>query len=213
MRALPKPAATLLLAGALALLSGCGSSTKIVTVAGSESTATAASGGPRGYAPAAGVTTATASTAAGANGGTAAPAGTRTEASPAYVHEEGASAELAGAIAAVKSHGYTPNDTSQYHPSQTLRVLIGTRTGSGDGYDQLAFFFVDGRYIGTDSTAPSATLSVVGQGDTEVTLAYPNYRSGDALCCASGGQTHVTFALNDGQLSPLQPIPPTSTRR
>jgi len=74
------------------------------------------------------------------------------------------------------SEGFTPNNTSDYHPNQALRVLIGTRTGSGDGYGQLAFFFVNGSYIGTDSSQPSATLRVVGQSDTEVTLAYPLYR-------------------------------------
>jgi hypothetical protein len=129
------------------------------------------------------------------------------------VHEEAAGAELASAVAAVKARGYTPNDTSQYHPNQTLRVLVGTRTGSGDGYNQQAFFFVGGKYLGTDSSAPSATLAVANQGDTEVTLAYPNYRAGDPLCCPGGGQSSVTFALNNGKLAPLTPIPPTSSRR
>ena len=66
-----------------------------------------------------------------------------------------------------------PKDTSDYHPGQTLRVLVGTRTGSGDGYGQQAFFFVDGRYIGTDTKDPSAHVKVTSQSDTEVTLAYP----------------------------------------
>ena len=64
---------------------------------------------------------------------------------------------LGAAVAVVRAHGYTPDDTSEYHPGQTLRVLVGTRTGSGDGYGQQAFFFVDGRYIGTDTKEPSAT--------------------------------------------------------
>ena len=81
--------------------------------------------------------------------------------------------------------GYTPNDTSQYHPNQTLRVLVGTRTGSGDGYGQQAFFFVDGRYIGTDTSQPSATREGRDrQGDTEVTLAYPLYRKQATRCAA-----------------------------
>ena len=111
----------------------------------------------------------------------------------------------------LRAKGFTPNDTSDYHPSQTLRVLIGTRTGSGDGYGQQAFFFVNGRYIGTDSSQPSATLRVVAQGDTEVTLAYPLYRKSDPLCCPSGGQATVRFQLNNGKLAPLDPIPPASS--
>jgi len=87
-------------------------------------------------------------------------------------------------------------------------VLVGTRSGSGDGYGQQAFFFLEGHYLGTDTKEPSAKLRVVSQGDTEVAIAYPLYRPSDALCCASGGQRIVHFALNDGQLAALDPIPP-----
>jgi len=111
----------------------------------------------------------------------------------------------------LREKGFTPQDTSEYHPSQTLRVLIGTRTGSADGHGQQAFFFVNGRYIGTDSSQPSATLRVVSQADTEVTLAYPLYRKGDPGCCPSGGQTTVRFQLNNGKLAPLQTIPPATS--
>jgi hypothetical protein len=90
-------------------------------------------------------------------------------------------------------------------------VLIGTRAGSSDGYGQQAFFFVNGRYIGTDSKVPSATVSVVSQNDTEVTLAYPLYRKGDPLSSPSGGVAKVRFQLNNGQLAPLDEIPPASS--
>lgn len=112
----------------------------------------------------------------------------------------------------MRAHGYTPNDTSQYHPNQTLRVLVGTHAGSGDGYGQRAFFFVGGRYIGTDTSQPSATIRVVSQSDTEVTLAYPLYRANDALCCPSGGEAKVGFQLNNGRLTPLQAIPAASSQ-
>jgi hypothetical protein len=118
---------------------------------------------------------------------------------------------VAAAVAAVKSRGYTPGDAAEYHPHQTLQVLVGTRTGSGDGYDQRAFFFEDGRYIGTDASEPSASLRVVGQGETEVVIAYALYRPHDPLCCPGGGQATVHFQLDDGQLTPLQPIPPASS--
>jgi hypothetical protein len=117
---------------------------------------------------------------------------------------------VAAAVAAVKNQGYTPNDTSEYHPGQTLRVLVGTRTGSADGYDQRAFFFVDGKYIGTDASQPSASVRVVDQSDTEVVLAYPLYRPHNPLCCPAGGQATVHFQLNDGKLVPLQPLPSAS---
>jgi hypothetical protein len=114
-------------------------------------------------------------------------------------------------VAVLKAHGYTPADTSQYRSAQTLRVLVGTRTGSGDGYAQQAFFFLDGRYLGTDASAPSAGIDVVAQSDTEVTLGYRLYRPGDPLCCARGGQADVRFQLNDGRLSALDPIPPVES--
>jgi hypothetical protein len=111
----------------------------------------------------------------------------------------------------VRARGYTPNDTSQYHSDQTLRVLVGTRTGSADGYSQQAFFFVDGRYLGTDTKLPSATVKVIGQADTEVTLGYALYRNGDALVNPSGGEARVTFQLNNGKLVALQKIPPAAS--
>src|SRR5207302_709259 len=80
-----------------------------------------------------------------------------------------------GASAVLRARGFTPKDISEYHRSQTLRVLVGIRTGSSDGHIQQAFFFVNDRYIGTDAKAPSATVKVVSQGDTEVTLAYSLY--------------------------------------
>jgi hypothetical protein len=118
---------------------------------------------------------------------------------------------LVAAQAVVKAHGYTANDASDYHPNQTLRVLVGTRTGSSDGYTQQAFFFVDGHFIGTDTSEPSATVKVVAQSDTEVTLAYPLYKPGDPLSHPSGGEGTVRFQLNNGRLAALDPIPPATS--
>jgi hypothetical protein len=129
------------------------------------------------------------------------------------VHEESPSGELANAVAEVKAHGYLPDATSDYHPNQTLRVLIGTSSAPGEGAKQQAFFFARNRYLGTDSSQPSTSLRVVGQGDTEITLAYGLYRPGDPPCCARAGQAQVTFQLNDGALAPLQAVPPVSERQ
>ncbi len=206
-----------------ALLGGCGGGTTTVTVSGAPN----ASDGSTGASTAAHTTstartatptTTTTTTAAGAQGAGAQGSGpTRTAPEPAFAQHGGTGAEeatgaaTAAAVAVVETHGYTPNDTSEYHQGQTLKVLVGTRTGSADGYDQRAFFFLDGKYIGTDASQPSASVRVVGQSDTEVTLAYPLYRSHDPLCCPSGGRATVRFQLNDGRLVPLQPIPPASS--
>lgn len=118
---------------------------------------------------------------------------------------------MRAAAEVVRANGFTPNDASEYHPDQTLRVLVGTRTGSGDGYGQRAFFFVNGRYIGTDTKDSSAKLRVVSQNDTSVTISYPLYRHTDPLCCPGGGQSSVTFQLNNGKLAPAGPIPPANS--
>lgn len=192
----------------VALLAGCGGGTKTVSIASAppvQSTTTTTT--PRTHTRSSTTTpTSTTPPASAPSGGTSSPTTTRTAPAPAFTHTEGGSApdSAASAAAVVREHGYTPNDTSDYHPNQTLRVLIGTRTGSAEGSGQQAFFFVDGRYIGTDAKQPSAQIHVVSQGDTEVTLAY---------ALSGGGQASVRFQLNNGKLVPLDQIPPASSRQ
>jgi LppP/LprE lipoprotein len=214
------------------LLGGCGSATKTVTISAAPTTgegaaarSTSTAGAPSTSATSTATTTAGSSQAAGGSQTTGSGAGasgqsastTRTAPEPAFTHtgaqssETSPDAQAATAAAVVRAHGYTPGNTSDYHPNQTLTVLLGTRTGSADGYDQRAFFFLDGRYIGTDSSQPSASLRVLSQSDTEVTLAYALYHPHDSLCCPSGGQATVHFQLNNGMLVPLEPIPPASS--
>ncbi len=208
--------ATLLVAGSL--LGGCGGGTKTVTASeapsASDTTSTAIrSKSTQRTTTTQRVPTTTSTPASSSSGGST----THTAPEPAFAEHGGTSAaeatgaEAAAAVATVKSHGYTPNDASEYHANQTLRVLTATRTGSADGYAQRAFFFLDGRYIGTDASAPSASVRVVSQSDTEVVLAYPLYRPHDPLCCPGGGEATVHFQLNNGRLVPLQTIPPASS--
>jgi LppP/LprE lipoprotein len=200
------------LAASLLALSGCGS--------GSTKTVSVSSASPSGIAAQRTATTRTTSSPTTTTpthietsaGGADAAGATRTTTAPAFTKESAGAEGLGSALAVVKAHGYTAGDPSDYHAGQTLRVLVGTRTGSGDGYGQQAFFFVDGRYIGTDTSQPSATVKVVGESDTEVTLAYTLYKPHDPLCCASAGQATVRFQLNNGRLVPLDPIPPASSQ-
>lgn len=195
-----------LLASAAALLAACGGGTKTVTVSSApltptSSTATQSTTQSTQTTP---TQTSSTSTSTGTTTTHAAP-------EPAFTQTEAKAEGTSGAAAVVRARGYTPNDTSQYHSDQTLRVLVGTRTGSADGYSQQAFFFVDGRYLGTDTKLPSATVKVISQADTEVTLGYALYRKGDALVNPSGGEAHVTFQLNNGKLVALQKIPPAAS--
>ncbi len=191
-----------------ATLTACGSATKTVSVS-EQPVASGTTSSTTAQQP---TTTATSTTTAPATptstgGGTAAPSTTRTAPEPAFTETSAREESAQGAAAIVQAHGFTARNPGEYHDDQTLRVLVGTRTGSSDGYGQQAFFFLDGRYLGTDSKEPSATVKVVSQSDTEVVLAYPLYRQGDPLCCPGGGQATVHFQLNNGRLAALNPIP------
>ena len=192
---------------AAAALAGCGSSTTTVTAASTPSQPASTSTAPASTGTAAS-TTAPATTTTSPTGGAAAPTTTRTAPEPEFAQQQTQSEGVAGAEAKLRSLGYTANNPSEYHPSQTLKVLVGTRTGSGDGYGQLAFFFVGSHYIGTDVKVPSAKVAVLSQSESEVVIAYPLYRHGDPLCCPGAGQAKVHFQLNNGRLQPLDPIPP-----
>jgi hypothetical protein len=192
-------ASSLILAAVAGLsLASCGSGAKTVSV----------SGGPPGSAAQAQTATAPGSTSSSKTSAQGSPTATRSAPEPAFAEQESRGAGVSAATSVLRARGFTPTNAADYHPGQALQVLIGMHTGSGDGYGQQAFFFVNGHYIGTDATAPSATLRVVSQADTEVTLAYPLYRASDPLCCPGGGQARVRFQLNNGKLTALDPIPP-----
>jgi LppP/LprE lipoprotein len=210
-------AALALGAGAGAVLGGCGSSeTKTVSVAGApettQSTATTTTATSTTHTDTTPTTTTSTTPApTSTDGGTAAPGATHTAPEPEFAQQEAHGEGASEAVGVLKARGYTPVEPAQYHANQTLRVLVGASTGSSDGYGQQAFFFVAGRYIGTDTKEPSATVKVIAQSDTEVTLGYPLYRQGDPLSSPSGGQATVHFQLNNGKLVALDPIPPASS--
>jgi hypothetical protein len=118
---------------------------------------------------------------------------------------------LSDAVAKVNSLGFNVDDPNDYESSHTLRVLIGTRKDSGDGYAKQAFFFVGGRYIGTDTSDISRGIRVEDQQDTTITLGYALYRRNDPLCCPSGGDGRVRYHWDGSHLVPLDPIPSSSS--
>ena len=139
---------------------------------------------------------------------------TRTETAPAFVGTNptspgAVSHDLAAALAVLAKAGYAPVRPSTYRAGDTLRVVIGTRTGSSVPAER-AFFFDQTIYLGTDARSPSAQISLLSQSDTEVTLGYAIYRTG-----ASTPSTlrRVHFALDMGQLSAIDPLPSAAARR
>lgn len=110
------------------------------------------------------------------------------------------------AVALVRSKGYSPDSTRTYKPRATLRVLVATATGSVDGHNQRAFFFVGRRYLGTDALYPHASLAYVGQTSTTVRLRYGVYGKGSGQCCPTSHRT-VRFHWNGRRLVALDRIP------
>jgi LppP/LprE lipoprotein len=112
------------------------------------------------------------------------------------------------AVAELRRQGYKPVRLADWHPRQTLRVLIGTQ-----GPGRRAFFFVGRRYIGNDATSPSARLRVGKQTERTVTIVYTLWRGGDRACCPKGGSVRVRFRWEGGRLRALGTIPPAGARR
>lgn len=124
--------------------------------------------------------------------------------------ESAAGPQLAAAIAVMARQGYVPVETTSYSTADTLRVLIGRRPGAGAAPAELAFFFDQSRYLGTDAARPSARVTVVSHLDAEVVLSYAIYKPGAST---PSGQRFVHFALDMGQITHPDAIPSTSERR
>lgn len=118
-----------------------------------------------------------------------------------------ASSNVAGLVRQVKKQGYAVYDTSTIKPNDTLQVLIGVASGSADGRDERAFFFVGGRSVGTDEGYPQAYVIVAKQSDSTVTLSFDLLNPGDAMCCPTGGQASARFHWNGSKLVALDPVP------
>jgi hypothetical protein len=215
-----RPASAALAVAAAALLAACGSTkTETVTVthtqtlapattSSSTTTSSSSSAGPAKTTTSTSPTRSTTSTTTtpAATSTTPSTTTTRTETGPAFVPTTPTpTGELGVAVALLQRKGYTPLATSAYHAGDTLRVLIGRAAGG-----ERAFFFDQGTYLGTDAAAASGQIAVLAHNDTEVTLGYGIYRAGQS---APSTQRRVRFALDMGQLSPLDPIPSVALRR
>jgi hypothetical protein len=123
-------------------------------------------------------------------------------AAPASAGGSGSGSSLSAAEATVQSKGYAPTVTFGYDPKSTLGVIIA----SGPQKQMQAFFFVNGKYIGTDTKDASAGITLLGHDDTSATLGYSVYGPGDDLCCPVK-TVKVTYALDNGKLEPQGEIP------
>ncbi len=229
MKILPTPVALCAAVALAVTLAACGSNAPAtVTVtrsATSNSSSSSSSAAPSSSSSSSTSTTSTgaatssatsssaaSSTSASTSSATTSTTTTRTQTGPAFVGPNPSSGaavgrDLAAAIAVLARTGYVPLRTSTYDADDTLRVLIGRLPGSSQ---ERAFFFDQTIYLGTDASTPSEQISLVSQNDTEATLAYGIYRPGAS---SPSGQQRVRFALDMGQLSPLDALPSAAARR
>ena len=137
----------------------------------------------------------------------------RTTSAPA----EPASADVSGPESAAASYvykeGYDPETgfSPPWDPGAPLNVIVASYTGGASGPVK-AFFFGDGRYLGTDTPGGSAGVKAKRDDGTMVTLTYPIYDAGDPQCCPTGTPQDVRFSWTVGQLEVLDPIPPADER-
>lgn len=113
-------------------------------------------------------------------------------------------AERDAAVAVVESRGYVVERARRdWNPDADLKALIGTSPEGG----QLAFFFVNGDYLGNDSTETSGRIRVEESDGLEVTLSYGIYEPGDELSEPTGTPVPIQFRYDGATLEPVQSLP------
>ena len=136
---------------------------------------------------------------------------------PSSEPAERATADVSGPESAAASYvykeGYNPEPgfSPPWDPAVPLNVIVASYTGGASGPAK-AFFFSDGKYLGTDTPDGSAGVRAKRDSGTMLTLTYSIYAVGDPQCCPSGIPQDVRFSLTVGQLEVLDPIPPTDER-
>jgi len=130
---------------------------------------------------------------------TATPSPTATPKPTPVPLSPGQKAARAAAAKVVTDKGFEVVRLRDYEPRRKLRVLIGRQTSGGRS---LAFFFVDDRYIGNDTTSASSEIRVRRKRDTITTLRYKT----------ATRPVDVRFQWDGTQLAPLDAIPPEGAR-
>lgn len=114
---------------------------------------------------------------------------------------------LAHAEALVWAKGYRPYPNTAWERPDGLQVIVGTVADSADGAANRAFFFYDGRYLGTDSTSDSAGVEEVWSDSDTVALSYQLYNAQDPMCCPTASAATVRYYWTGSRLIPLDPVP------
>ncbi len=96
--------------------------------------------------------------------------------------------------------------TPSWDASAPLNVIIATSVGNADGGEQ-AFFFANGKYIGTDTKDTSTGITASRLSGDLIVIHYALYNTGDPRCCPTGGTDSVRFYWTGTHVVVLDPIP------
>jgi len=118
-------------------------------------------------------------------------------------------AERQAALDVLATREMEPTRLRDWDPDDTLRVLIGETTDGG----KMAFFFVNGDYVGNDTSEVSGSVKVKRTDDLTTTLRYGTFVPGDRPGKPSGEPVDVAFTWDGTALSPETTVPPLDQRR
>ncbi|QQE79866.1 LppP/LprE family lipoprotein [Alicyclobacillus sp. SO9] len=107
----------------------------------------------------------------------------------------------------VKANKATPNASVKTASGSTLTAWIAIAAKSQDGYNQLVFFFLNGKYLGTDTAKPSISITsakAVGHG---IAVTYPVYNKNDSFANPTGTPVTITYTWKNSKLVPNKPYP------
>ena len=98
--------------------------------------------------------------------------------------------------------------TQMWMAGSRFNALYGN-CRAGDGTDRHVWFFLSGRYIGSDTSRPFASRGIFGvwRDETVIAFMYVLYRANDPNCCPTGGGKIVRFRLKDDHVLRLDPLP------
>jgi hypothetical protein len=78
---------------------------------------------------------------------------------------------------------------------------------AGDGRDQRIWFFVGGRFLGTDAAKSSHYIIGLWRDDRRIAFLYVLYRQSDPECCPTGGGAIVRFRWTGSRVARLDRLP------
>lgn len=85
--------------------------------------------------------------------------------------------------------------------------------GGGDGHEQRIWFFRGSHFVGHDDKRSSAGIIGSWRDLNTLDFLYVLYRTGDAMCCPTGGAVSVRYRWNGKKVVRLDPLPPRTATK